>query len=205
MTFTFDGKMLLLLFIPLLVSPAHTAPRDAAVLDCAGPFTRHATHASLVKAFGKDKVALRNVGVGEGETVKASVIFPRDKARRIEVLWIDEKARRKPSEIRIDDTSAGRTTHGITAKMSLADVEALNGKPFKLYGFGFDYGGTVLDWDGGRLAAQNGGCTLSLRFTMREAADNSGIYGEERSFMSDDAAMSKAAPVVEAISLRFSD
>ena len=190
----------------MLVSSANAAPRGAeAPLTCAGPFARSASHASLVKAFGKANVALHDVGVGEGETVKASVIFPHDKARRIEVLWISEKARRNPSEIRVGDGSAWRTTQGVAAKMSLAEVEAINGKPFRLYGFGFDYGGTVIDWDGGRLAARDGGCTLSLRFTMREAADNSGIYGEERSFMSDDAAMSKAAPVVEDISLRFAD
>jgi hypothetical protein len=190
----------------VLVSSTNAAPRGTeAPLTCAGPFARNAMHASLVKAFGKSNVVLRDVGIGEGETVKASVIFPRDKARHIEVLWISEKARRNPSEIRVGDGSAWRTTHGVAAKMSLAEVEALNGKPFRLYGFGFDYGGTVLDWEGGRLAARDGGCTLSLRFTMREAADNSGIYGEERSFMSDDAAMSRAAPVVEAISLRFAD
>ena len=89
--------------------------------------------------------------------------------------------------------------------MPLAEVEALNGKPFRLYGFGFDHGGTVIDWNSGRLAAANNGCTLSLRFTMRENADNTAIYGEERSFTSDDAGMRIAAPVVDAVSLRFGE
>jgi hypothetical protein len=91
--------------------------------------------------------------------------------------------------------------------MSLAEVEALNGRPFKLYGFGFDYGGTTLDWNGGRLATQAGGCTLHLRFTMREGADadNAGVYVGEQGFQSDDPAMRRAAPVVDGISLRYGE
>ncbi len=114
------------------------------------------------------------------------MIFPRDKARRIEVLWIDEKRRRNPSEIRTGVDSTWRTAHGIRRGMTLGEIEALNGRPFRLYGFGFDYGGTTLDWNGGALATQAGGCTLTLRFTMREGADNAAVYGGEQSFMSDD-------------------
>jgi hypothetical protein len=40
---------------------------------------------------------------------------------------------------------------------------------------------------------------------MREGADNAGIYGEERSFSSDDAAMRKAAPVVDAVMLIYGE
>ena len=133
------------------------------------------------------------------------MIFPRDKARRIEVLWIDEKRRRNPSEIRTGVDSTWRTEHGIRRGMTLGEIEALNGRPFRLYGFGFDYGGTTLDWNGGALATQAGGCTLTLRFTMREGADNAAVYGGEQSFMSDDEGMRKAAPVVDAVGLRFGE
>ncbi len=94
------------------VCSAQAAPRNApGVIACTGPFAKSVTHASLVKAFGARNVALLDVGTGEGETVKASVIFPRDAARRIEVLWIDEKARRNPAEIRtgVDYNGARRT------------------------------------------------------------------------------------------------
>jgi hypothetical protein len=40
---------------------------------------------------------------------------------------------------------------------------------------------------------------------MREGANNAGIYGEERSFMSDDVAMWKAAPVVDAMGFRYGE
>jgi hypothetical protein len=158
-----------------------------------------------VKAFGKRHVAIEQVGIGEGETVTASVIFPRDAARRIEVLWIDEKTRRNPAEIRTGVASTWRTAHGIRRGMSLSEIEARNGRPFELWGFGFDYGGTTLDWNGGALGKQAGGCTLTLRFTMREGADNAAVYVGEESFMSDSEGMRKAAPVVDAVGLRFAE
>jgi hypothetical protein len=194
---------LALLFV---ASPALAAPKKPVqVIACTGPFAKGVTHASLVKAFGANNVAIQRVGTGEGETQVASVVFPRDKARRIEVLWIDETRRRNPSEIRTGVESTWRTTHGIRRGMTLSEIEALNGRPFKLYGFGFDYGGTTLDWNGGTLDKQAGGCTLTLRFTMREGADNAAVYVGEQSFMSDDEGMRKAAPVVDAVGLRFGE
>jgi hypothetical protein len=190
----------------LLAAPAGAAPKKPdPVIACTGIFAKGITHARLVKHFGAANVAVQSVGIGEGETVKASVIFPRDKARRIEVLWIDDKRLRRASEIRTGIDATWRTEHGIRRFMPLADVEARNGRPFELWGFGFDYGGTTLDWKGGALETQTGGCTLTLRFTMREGADNAGVYIGEQSLMSDSEAMRKAAPVVDAVGLRYGE
>lgn len=189
----------------LLAASAADAQKAPAQVACTGPFAKSVTHASLVKAFGQPQVAFLDVGTGEGETAKASVIFPRDAARRIEILWKNERARRDPAEIRTGVEAQWSTARGIRRGMTLAEIEALNGRPFELYGFGFDYGGTTLDWKGGALAQQPGGCTLTLRFAMREGADNAGIYGEERSFSSDDEPMRIAAPVVDAVMLIYGE
>jgi hypothetical protein len=206
----------LLLAVSAAHSEAHAGPKQAAsktaaprkapgVLTCTGPFARSMSHASLVKAFGANNVAVQTVGTVEGETEKVSVIFPRDKTRRIEVLWRDDKRRRNPVEIRLGVASTWQTAQGIRRGTPLSEVEALNGRPFKLYGFGFDYGGMVIDWNGGRLAARENGCALSLRFTMRENADNAAVYVGEQSFSSDDAGMQKAAPIVDALSLEYGE
>ena len=79
-----SGLVCLALMLP--ASSADAAPRKApGVLTCTGPFARSMSHASLVKAFGANNVTVQSVGTGEGETDKASVIFPRDKARRIDL------------------------------------------------------------------------------------------------------------------------
>ncbi|MGE3991015.1 MAG: hypothetical protein AB7F49_24110 [Pseudorhodoplanes sp.] len=200
------GRTLVPLALLFVASPTLAAPKKPEqVVACTGPFAKGVTHASLVKAFGANNVAVQRVGTGEGETQVASVIFPRDKARRIEVLWIDETRLRRASEIRTGVESQWRTEHGIRRGMTLAEIEALNGRPFRLYGFGFDYGGTTLDWNGGALDKQAGGCTLTLRFMMREGADNAAVHGGEQDFMSDSEAMRKAAPVVDAVGLRFGE
>jgi hypothetical protein len=197
-----QSRLLLPLLLIALAAPAQSAPQAApGTLACTGPFARNATHAGLVKAFGPGNVSVQKVGIGEGETVTASVIFPRDKARRVEVLWIDEKRRRRPSEIRVSTGSRWRTAQGVAVGMPLAQVETINGKPFQMYGFGWDYGGTANEWQDGKLAARSGDCVLWLRFdqTQRTDADIDG----ERSFSSDDKGMRSAAPVVEEMSLRF--
>lgn len=190
----------------LFAASANAAPKPPAqVVVCTGPFAKGATHASLVKAFGQPHVAFLDVGTGEGETAQASMVFPRDRARRIEVLCRNERARRDLAEMRTGVDAQWSTARGIRRGMTLAQIEALNGRPFELYGFGFDHGGTTLDWKGGPLAAQPGNCTLTLRFSLREGADNAGIHGEERSFLSDDAAMWNAAPVVDAVTLAYGE
>jgi hypothetical protein len=193
------------LVLLLLAASAQAAPRAPDSIGCTGPFAKGVTHARLVKAFGKRNVAIEHVGIGEGETVRASVIFPRNPARRIEVLWIDDKRLRKPSEIRTGVASTWRTVQGVRRGMTLAEIEALNGRPFELWAFGFDYGGTTLDWKDGALSRAVAGCTLTLRFTMREDADNRGVHIGEQSLMSDSEPMRRANPVVDQVMLTFGE
>lgn len=197
-------RLLPLLLITLLAAPAHSAPRESATtpaqtLFCTGPFARAATHASVVRAFGKGNVTSERVGEGEAEP--ATVVFARDRTRRLEIFWRDAKRRRGIGEVRTQARSRWRTTQSVTVGMALADVEAINGRPFLLAGFGWDYGGTTTDWQGGALAAQDGGCRLMLRFEQTQAT-NADI-DSDRDMSADDAGIRSAKPVVEEISLRF--
>jgi hypothetical protein len=140
------------------------------VVKCEGPFGRNATHADLVKAFGSDNVVYREVEGVDGKPIKASVVYPNDPKARLEVNWGDEKARRGPTVL-IKDQSAWVAANGIRIGTELAEVEKLNGKPFKLSGFDWDYGGHVRDWQGGALAKpQPGGCIVAVEFVHPEDA-----------------------------------
>ena len=57
--------------------------------------------------------------------------------------------------------------------LTLAELEKLNHKPFKVKGFDKDNVATVSDWDGGALATIAGGCKsgLSLRADAKAATD----------------------------------
>jgi hypothetical protein len=139
------------------------------VIKCEGPFGRNAGHSDLVKAFGSKNVVEQEIDGAEGQKIKASVLYPDDPKARLEFIWSDEKGRRRPSLIRATDQSAWATANGIRIGTALAEIEQMNGKPFKLSGFDWDYGGRVTDWQGGALSKpQSGGCILGVDFVHPE-------------------------------------
>ncbi|MBO0753874.1 MAG: hypothetical protein J2P53_17275, partial [Bradyrhizobiaceae bacterium] len=126
---------------------------------CAGPFGRDASHAGLVKAFGAANVLHEEV-FADGETRPMTVVFPSDSERRLMVHWLDGDGRRGIDFVVIQ--SPGWTVSGVTIGMPIAEVERLNGRPFKVTDFlGSGHDGEVRGWQGGRLESTlPGGCRL---------------------------------------------
>lgn len=186
----------------IILAALFAAPAFAEDIGCAPPFDRGATHASLAKAFGKANVATETIGGAEGETLRATVIYPKESTRRIEVVWFDEKGRRQPSAFRVRDGFKG-TIAGIALGTSLAAVEKRNGRPITLYGFDWDYGGYASDYGGGALSKLPGGCVLSLRFEPGPGVSDAARAkaAGDGSFSSASAAMKGAKPVVVEMSL----
>lgn len=191
--------------LALLLAPAASAQAPS-VIDCKGPFGPDSSHERLVQAFGRANVTTEEVYAAEGETAKATVLFAKDPARRLEVFWGDEKARKKPS-FRVEEAgSQWQTPQGIRIGSTLAEVEALNGKPFELSGFGWDYGGSVTSWKGGKLdAGQPGGCRVSITFNPDENAPEkaqSKVQGD-KAFLSSNPNMKASKPTVGRIFIGF--
>ncbi len=67
-------------------APAAKAPAQPLQLTCAGPFRAAMTEARLRARFGAGNVVRGTAYAGEGTTVPATVIYPRDPARTLEVL-----------------------------------------------------------------------------------------------------------------------
>jgi hypothetical protein len=83
------------------------------------------------------------------------VLFPKDSARRIEILWKDPEKKNSPASLAIrGERSLWKAIHDISLGTSLKDLERLNGRPFHLSGFGWDYSGSVTSWDKGTLATE---------------------------------------------------
>ncbi|RDZ29335.1 hypothetical protein DX914_09700 [Lysobacter silvisoli] len=53
----------------------------------------------------------------------------------------------------------------------LSELVALNGKPISYYGLEWDYGGTVVDYHGGRLERQDEQIGRALRLGLRDNGD----------------------------------
>src|SRR5689334_10319208 len=94
-------RALLAMLIAVATSPAEAADPgpDALILACSGPFARDADRAALVARFGADNVRDEDVGGAEGDTVSATVLYPDDPKRRLEVTWWDEAGHRRPATI----------------------------------------------------------------------------------------------------------
>ena len=184
-----------------------TAPRPAAAtagvsnIRCDGAFGKDTSHARLASVFGAKNVVFQPVDGPDGIKMNATVIFPGDPKRRIEVLWQDETARKKPGSIVIGPQSTWRA-RGFRIGESLAAVEKVNGKPFKLSGFDWTYGGAARDWLGGKLENLSGGCRLGMRFEADANAPPAarGSLTGDREFTSDDPDMRAVTPkIVELI------
>jgi hypothetical protein len=179
-------------------APAHT-------IACNGAFTKDSSHMKLATAFGSQNVTWDDVDGPGGSKLKATVLFPKDPKRRLEVLWSKPDARTDLQLVAINHQSSWTAPKGLHLGLTLAAVEKLNGKPFELSGFAKDTGGSVQSWDGGALAELPGGCKVSLRFEpdAKVAPDVRNDVAVEKQFSSSDTAMKKAAPKVVEILIGY--
>jgi len=175
-----------------------------------GPVTAETSDAMLAAIFGVEEVQRTDVHLGEGFTAPGTAVYPNDPVRRIEVVWSDD-ARTVAKEVRLTGgSSVWRTVDGISLGTTLRDIERLNGYPFQLAGFGFDYAGTIVDCGRGRLTTL--GCSgeddsdriplsrvLVLRLSPDVSAMGTAEYCEvigERFFSSGHPAMQTLDPKV---------
>ena len=181
-----------------------------------GAITANTSEKELIRIYGATNVKRINVDVGEGETRPGTVLFPNDPQKKISILWRDAATREQPESVTVrGKSSLWKTDRGITIGTPLKMIEELNGRPFALAGFGWDYGGTVLHANGGQVAelgTEKGeditGRTLLLRLepaaSLQKSADYRSVLGDGK-FMSDHPAMKKLNPTVYEMIIEFAD
>lgn len=167
----------------------------------AGPITAVTTLADLRRIYGDANVRVEEVDVGEGETAPGATVYPDDSLRRVQVAFRDS-AGTVPRFVTIrGDTSAWHTDAGVTLGTRLSRLAQLNGRPFVLLGFGWDYAGTVVSWNGGRLAPGDSGAgrfIVRLRPTVTGPVADSlarDVLGD-REYASDRPSMARLEPAV---------
>ncbi len=185
--------------------PKHAVTTPAHSVACSGAFTKDSSHMKLATAFGSQNVTWDDVDGPGGSKLKASVLFPKDPKRRLEVLWAKPDARSDLQLVAINRQSTWTAPKGLHLGMTLAAVEKLNGKPFELSGFAKDTGGSVQSWDGGALAELPGGCKVSLRFEPdpKISPEVRTDVAVDKQFASSDMAMKKAVPKVVEILIGY--
>lgn len=197
--------------LALIAAASPTQAQTADMLACTGPFAREADEAALIKAFGAANVQRARIEIGEGEKAAGAILFPKDRKRRLELIWRDSKTRRGPSTIYVRQGSAwavsGPAGERLALGSALAAVETANGKPFSILGFDWDYSGTAADWQGGKLAKAFGGCRLTIRFGYPEGADAKALdrLSGDKEFSSSNPDMRLVKPTAYEVLLSWPD
>ena len=165
---------------------APTEPESWELPGNLGPLT---TRPELDARFGKANVREETFDGAEGSgSHPALVVFPDDPRKRLELVLDADNPDAPIRELRVSSTdSRWHDASGLRTGISLAELVALNGAPVSFYGLDWDYGGTVQDWHGGKLANAVGN-PLFHRVTLaaRNDAGDVDLPAGDATFRSDD-------------------
>jgi hypothetical protein len=126
-------------------------------------FAKDSAHLKLAVKYDSRNITYGQVDGPEGSKIPASILFPNDPRRRLEVMWVQEASRSETSLIAINGKSQWSAPKGVRLGLSLAALEKANGRPFKISGFDEQGGAGVAGWEGGALSNLPGGCKMGVR------------------------------------------
>jgi hypothetical protein len=170
-------------------------PRSAAnVIACGGVFAKDSGHLKLALKYDSRNIAFGQVDGSDGSKLNASILFPNDPKRRLEVIWTNEAARNGISVIAINGKSQWIAPKGLKLGLPIAALEKLNRRPFKLTGFGKDGSASVAGWEDGALSSLPGGCKVEK---VRNAVSG------DKEFLSNDAGVRAVKPIVREILIGY--
>jgi len=189
---------------PAAPTPRPPPAQPARAVACSGAFAKDSSHLKLAAAFESRNVVFTEVDGADGSKLMASVLFPKDPKRRLEVLWNDESARRETSLIVINGQSAWTAPKGLRLGLPIAALEKLNGRPFRMRGFGVENEGSVVDWLGGALDVLPGNCQAGVRLKADAKATPSALAAANVSqLMSSDELIRAVKPAVAEIIIGY--
>ena len=203
--------LLLVMCLPLFASDDWTiAPARV------GPITSATTREQLDRLFPADAVRDDEIELDEGMQQKATLVYRGDPSRTLAISW---NAGHHPKQVfvcfgRRRGPCHWELANGIKIGTRLDELGKRNGGPFTISGFGYNYGGNVLSWNGGNLASLDcGGGRVVLNLDADRTRDGDysiGLTSEERHSISGDRpigswvpAMLKVNPAVVGLLVQF--
>jgi hypothetical protein len=181
--------------------PRVAAPPANAV-TCGGVFTKDATHLKLAIKYDSRNTVFGEVDGPDGTKIKATILYPNEPKRRLEVIWNNDAARTDLSLVVINGQSQWVAPKGLKLGTPLAALEKANGRPFKISGFGADGTASVADWEGGALSALPGGCKVGIRLAADSKAA-AGATAGDKELLSNDASLKAIKPAVAEILIGY--
>ena len=185
-------------------TPKRMTPTPAAVA-CSGLFAKDSNHAKLTKKYDSRNVVLGQVDGPDGTKLPATIVFPNDPKRRLEVLWSNDDTHSGTQVISINGKSQWGAPKGLKLGLPITALEKLNGRSFRISGFGADGTATVLGWENGALSSVPGGCKIGLRLIEDAKAPQAArdTVGGDKELVSSDANVRAVKPVVTEILIGY--
>lgn len=159
-----------------------------------GAITADTSRADLITLYGTGNLSDTDYPIGEGETVPGTIVFP-GSSREATVIWAPQFKDEKVDRVVITGQE-WLLPEGIRRGDNLAAVEKINGAPFMIYGFGWDYGG-VGYFKGGRLDRK---VQVWFRPFLEEGPAYEAVLGDSL-FHSGNAAMRAVDPRIEKVAV----
>ena len=141
------------------------------------------------RAYGQQNLRFQKIPGAEGQEVDGAKLFP-DTDRELVITWDPENNK---SQVVFDIAIVGKAwkfDNGLRVGMTVEEVEKVNGKAFKISGFGWDYGGYA-NFEGGKLFGK-----VSVRFNPQVENLPEQICGE-RHIPSTNKVLRSVKPVVD--------
>lgn len=183
-----------LLFLALFVSITHADefdPADNTIVlgKRVGLIKPGMTSTDIERAYGKKNLKMEQLPGAEGETIAGAKLFA-GTDRELEIVWDPEKEKTKVVfDIRVIG-KAWKFENGLKNGMTVEEVEKINGKPFQIAGFSWDYGGYA-NFKGGKLDAK-----VSIRFSPSSDEVPDYLQGDKQ-LSSSDKKLRAVKPLVD--------
>jgi hypothetical protein len=165
-----------------------------------GPIDATSSITDLSRVFGAQNVSRRVAYGPEGiEKYDVTVVYGGTTDEMI-VYWQDNLYGARPERVSFRHPQGRwRTIFSIKPGTGIAELNRINGRPFEFMGFGWDYGGNIVNnWSGGALAVVRG-LTVKLA-TNRELPRE--YYGD-RYLKSDLPLLQTDAAAVERVDVQL--
>lgn len=147
-------KMIFVLLFVCLLTVCNSKSKDNNWIivpgKSVGEINQNCTKKDLIDIFGENNVVESNIGLAEGESIIGIKIY-HNTPNELEVLWKDSKFQKIDRIIIRRKGTLWKTIDGITIGTSLSDVVKINGEEITILGFEWDYAGTLVSWNNGKL------------------------------------------------------
>ncbi|MCY3858523.1 MAG: hypothetical protein OXG25_06390 [Gammaproteobacteria bacterium] len=201
-------KTLVVALIILISVVLPHASQNHRVLECGSIFNSNTSFESLIQAFGINNVVEAEIHEDEGFYKPGLLIFP-GSDDEVEIFWHEPQTQQSLRKVRIQGRqSSWKLPSGLKLGADLQTIEAHNRKPFRLTGFDWDYGGTIVSWENGYLESSSSeSCRLIIRlgydtskYTWELISKHGGVHGMDR-FSSGHPTIQQMGAYIREISL----